>query len=138
MPDVVLGARDLLVQKDVAGRCEVVGGNFFDSVPYGGDLYILKFILHDWGDEQATAILRSCRQQIRPDGKLRLIERGIVSAGNDPDPVKFMDLHMMVLLGGQERTESEFRSLLTDAGFELVRVIPTQSPVNVLLEARPV
>ena len=137
-PDVVSGAAAVLADKGVDDRCEAIGGSFFESVPAGGDLYISKFVLHDWDDGQSTTILKNIREQIDSNGTLLLIERGIVAENSEPDPIKFMDLHMMAMLGGLERTESQFRELLTNAGFELTRVIPTSSPTNILVEAKPV
>jgi hypothetical protein len=137
LPEVVADAPSILAEKGVDDRCTVVGGSFFETVPEGGDAYLLKFILHDWNDAQAGAILNQVRKQINPEGTLLLIERGIVSENSDPDPIKFMDLHMMVMLGGLERTESEFRKLLSAAGFELSRIITTSSTRNILIEAKP-
>ena len=137
-PGVVTGAPAVLASKGVEGRCEVVGGSFFESVPAGGDAYLLKFVLHDWDDDQSKTILKKIREQVKPGGTLLLIERGIVAENSEPDPIKFMDLHMMAMLGGLERTESQFRGLLASERFELTRVIPTSSPTNILIEAKPV
>ena len=111
-----------------ADRCEVVGGDFFESVPEGANGYILSFVVHDWNDKDAMKILRNCRRAIRPDGKLLLIER-VLKPANQADDGKLSDLNMLVLLGGRERTEAEFRMLLSDAGFHLTRVIPTAGPM---------
>jgi len=112
---------------------EVIAGNFFDSVPAGGDVYILKGVVHDWNTSDAVRILKNCRRAIRPDGTLLLVE-GVMPAG-ESNPGNFMDVLMMTLTGGQERTESDFRSLLADAGFALQRVIPL-GPTS-LLECKP-
>jgi hypothetical protein len=91
-------------------RCELVAGDFFDGVPEGGDAYLLKGIIHDWNDEVAVEILRNCRRAIRPDGTLILLDT--VLTGSDDPARALMDLLMMVVTGGRERTELELRSLL--------------------------
>jgi transposase-like protein len=101
----------------------------------GGDTYVLAQILHDWDDEHCGVILGNCRQAIDSDGKLLVVEQ-VLPPANEPSLGKWLDLHMLVLLGGQERTESEYRSLLAAAGFELTRVIPTQAGASVV-EAVP-
>jgi hypothetical protein len=130
-PQVVEGARDRLVREGVAGRCKAVGGDFFEAVPAGGDLYTLKWILHDWDDEQCTTILRNCHRAMAKGGKLLLVE-SVIPRGNEPYLGKLIDLVMLVMTGGRERTEDEFRGLLATAGFRLSRVIPTRSPVSVI------
>jgi hypothetical protein len=110
LPSTVAQAPGILDGAGVRDRCEVVGGNFFDEVPGGGDLYVLKSIIHDWDDERAIAILQTCRRSTIADARLLLIER-VVRAGNGPSFSKWMDLNMMVVAGGRERTEAEYRSL---------------------------
>ena len=133
LPPVVAGA-SALRREGIADRCELVAGDFFDGVPEGGDAYLLKGIIHDWNDEAAVEILRRCRQAIRPDGTLILLET--VLTGSDEPGRALMDVLMMVLTSGRERTELEFRSLLRDASFSLTRVIST--PGHSILESRPV
>jgi SAM-dependent methyltransferase len=133
LPSVVAGA-GMLQSGHVAARCEVVGGDFFDSVPPDADGYVLSHIIHDWSDEDALRILRNCRRAIRPDGKLLLIE-GVLKPPNEPDPLKFLDV-WFIGGGGQERTEADFRALLRDGGFLLTRVIPTVGS-NAILEGQP-
>lgn len=122
-------------------RCAVVGGTFFESVPAGGDAYLLKYVIHDWDDERGAAILRRCREATAPGAVLLLIEQVLperLEAGTAARRVARLDLQMLVMTpGGRERTEREFRSLLGEAGFELRTVIPTASPFH-LLEAVPV
>jgi hypothetical protein len=101
----------------------LIAADFFKSVPAGGDAYILKRILHDWNDEEAIHILKNCRRAIAAGGKLLVIEQ-VVKPSNQPDPAKWMDLNMLTLLTGRERTEAEFRELYARAGFKLTRVIP--------------
>jgi hypothetical protein len=121
LPEVVAGAADLQTET-MAGRCELRGGDFFKEIPGDADGYILKSIIHDWNDENALTILRNCRSAINRDGKLLLIEL-IKKPSTEPQEI-FTDLMMLVLLGGQERTESDFRVLLQEAGFSLERIIP--------------
>jgi hypothetical protein len=135
-PHVVTTAAGVLEQAGVAGRCTVVEGSFFDAVPVGGDVYILKSILHDWDDASASRILRSCREAITVTGKLCVVDR-VIRPGNDPDPAKYMDLIMLVMLGGRERTADEFGQLFAEAGFRLTRIIPTSSGLSVV-EGAPV
>jgi hypothetical protein len=114
-------------------RCESVGGDFFERVPEGADAYLLAGIIHDWNDEAAVKILKNCRKAIRQDGVLLLLET-MLTPSSEPARA-LMDILMMVLTGGRERTEAEFRALLRGAGFELTRVIPT--PTASILEAQP-
>jgi hypothetical protein len=137
--DVPLAAERAYQHLDAAGvrsRSEVQGGDFFRSVPAGGDVYVMKKVIHDWNDERALAILRNCRAFMPAHGRLLMIEL-IVSSGNEPSFAKMLDLLMLTYLGGRERTEGEYRSLLQSAGFRLQRVIPTASPVS-LMEAVPI
>lgn len=138
LPSVAEGAKVIIQEAGVADRCEMAGGDFFESVPVGGDVYVLKFVIHDWDDDRTIAILRNCRKAITRDGKLLLVERGIVPHSNEPAPIKFMDLHMLVITGGIERTEAEIGALFEAAGFKLTKVIPTGSPDNVIVEGIPV
>jgi O-methyltransferase domain/Dimerisation domain len=122
LPSVTAGASEI-IQSGVANRCEVVGTNMFQSVPAGGDAYILKRILHDWSDAESARILRNCRRAITADGKLLVIEF-VVKPPNQPDAAKMMDLNMLVLLTGLERTAEEFHELYASAGFRLTRIVP--------------
>lgn len=122
-PAVVAGAEDHLRAAGVLDRCQVVGGDFFEAVASGGDAYILALILHDWEDERAAAILRQCHRAMAPGGRVLVVER-VVPPGDGPHPSKLLDLHMLVLLGGRERTEAEYGALLAAAGFAMRRVVP--------------
>jgi cyclopropane fatty-acyl-phospholipid synthase-like methyltransferase len=128
-PQVIEGA--VLQDSDVANRCEMIGGNFFESVPAGADAIILKWIIHDWNDEQSVAILKNCYRALPANGKLMLVE-AVVPATSEPHFSKFIDLNMLVMTGGRERTEAEFRKLYEDSGFKLTRVVPTESPFSVI------
>jgi SAM-dependent methyltransferase len=134
LPNVVDDAHQTLDDAGVADRCEVVGGDFFiDPLP-PADAYVLAQILHDWNDERAGAILRNCRRSIADGGRLLVID-GVVPPGSEPGFLKHMDLHMLVLVGGKERTEREWRDLLAREAFEIEGIIPA-GPAN-LIEARP-
>jgi len=119
---------------DLAERCEIVGGDFFSSVPSGGDAYILSRVIHDWDDTAALKILSNCRQAMRSDGRFLLIE-GIAKPPNEPDPNKFLDV-WFIGGGGCERTEAEYKTLLRRAGLRLTRVVPTGER-SAVLECRP-
>jgi hypothetical protein len=135
-PSVVAGAEDAIREAGLSGRCRAVGGDFFRGVPAGGDAYLMKHIIHDWSDDQATAILRNCREGVNPSGRLLLIEM-VVGLGDAADIARLIDLEMLVNLTGRERTEVEYRHLLAGAGWRLTGVIPTDSPTHII-EAEPV
>ena len=134
LPNVVSDA-EALRAPDIVERCEIVGGDFFESVPPDGDAYILSRVIHDWDDNAALKILGQCRRAIRSDGRLLLIE-GVSKPPNVPDPNKFLDV-WFIGGGGRERTEAEYRALLRSGGFALERVVPTDGP-SAILESRPV
>jgi predicted O-methyltransferase YrrM len=116
----------------VMERCEVVGGDFFQSVPAAGNAYVLKRVLHDWNDAQAIQILHRCREAMAREGCVLTIE-GVIRPGNALDPLKDMDVLVgMALTGGRERTEAEFRTLYEKAGLYLTRVIPTPATVSIV------
>lgn len=118
-PHVVPQAQATLAAKGVSERVEVVGGDFFTTVPSEGDCYVLSAVLHDWGDEAAIAILKQCRLAMPPEAKLVVVEQ-VLSPGADQSAVKLADVHMLLTnAGGKERTEAEWRELLQTAGFEL-------------------
>jgi hypothetical protein len=135
LPEVVAAAPTRLAELGLADRCAVEGGSFFDSVPKGGDAYILKHILHDWAEPEAGRILRTVRTAMDPDARLLIVEL-VVPEHTAPHPSKFIDLEMLVNAGGRERTEAEYRDFLARHGFTLTKRVPTASPDNVL-EARP-
>jgi hypothetical protein len=135
-PTVVEGALGELEAAAVADRCRLVGGDFFASVPAGGDVYLLVAVLHNWDDDQAVAILRTCRAAMSSDSRLIVVE-WMIPPGNGPDLGKLVDLQMLVLFGGRERTEREFRELFAEAGFELAgsRAMPF---AGTIIEGTPV
>jgi hypothetical protein len=120
---VVAGAREFLEAAGVASRCEVIAGNFFESVPERGDAYLLKSVLQDWDDPHAVAILRNCRRAMEAGARLLAIER-IIPPGNDFHPSKLGDLLMLVMYGGRVRSEREFAQLYAEAGFALESITP--------------
>ena len=134
--EVIEGARPKIEAAGLADRLEAVAGDFFKSVPAGGDAYLMKWIIHDWDDEKSNAILGNCRSRIQPKGRLILVD-SVVPETNEPHFSKFIDLNMLVMTGGKERTEKEFAQLLANAGFKLLRVIPTDLPTSII-EAEPV
>jgi len=117
------------VLADMAGRVEVQSGSFFERVP-AADVILLKSVLHDWNDERCQVILDHCRAAMQPASRLLAIEMVVSSP---PDQMTaFYDLHMQVLLGGRERTESEFASLFRKAGMRLRRCLATKSPMRIM------
>lgn len=134
LPHVIAEAKPLLAQTEVSDRAELQSGDFFKSVP-SADAYLLKFIIHDWDDERSILILKNCRQAVNPNGRLLLLET-IVPPRNEPSFSKFIDLNMLVMTGGSERTEKEFAALFEKAGWRLEKVINTGSLFYVI-EARP-
>jgi len=131
MPHVVAGAPTYLAEHGVADRCEVIGGNFFEQVPRGGDAYLLKHIVHGFPEEQAIQLLKQCRKAMDVGAKLILIERIIDEKQPRPDAL-YLDMIMLSMAGGRERTVKEYAELLEKAGFRLKRVVPTASPASVI------
>jgi predicted transcriptional regulator len=131
----VVDTPEYLQRAGVLDRCEVVGGSFFESVPVGGDLYVLKRVMHDWPDDVCAGILRACRNAVAKDGRVVVID-AVIPPGNTPDLNKTVDLLMMVLLDGRERSADEFSALFASADLKLTRVVPTPSRLSVV-EAIP-
>jgi hypothetical protein len=130
-PDTIAAAQPLLQQHGVTDRCTTQSGNFFESVPAGGDCYIMKHIIHDWNDEQCITLLQNCRKAMKPGGKVLVVEM-VVPEGNQPSPSKFLDLQMLLFLPGCERTATEYKELFDKAGFELTQIVPTPSPFSII------
>lgn len=131
-PEVVEGAGATLAGAGVADRVERIGGSFFESAPAGGDTYLLKHILHDWNDDECVTILRHVREAMSPTARVVVVEMLVSDA---PSPAPLLDLNMLVMLTGKERTADEFGALFARAGLALARVTPTHSPFAVI-EAR--
>ncbi|MCI0538548.1 MAG: acetylserotonin O-methyltransferase [Verrucomicrobiales bacterium] len=134
-PRVIETAGELLRAAGVAERCELRAGDFFEAIPAHGDAYLMSHLLHDWDDEHAKKLLTRTRRVTKPGTRLLIIEK-LIPPGNEPSLAKLMDIHMLVLSGGLERTEEEYRRLLADTGFRLERIVPTASIMSVL-EAVP-
>lgn len=129
---VVAGAQKRIAELNLLDRCSTAYGDFFKNVPTG-DAYIMKHIIHDWNDERALIILNNCHAAMAKSGarKLLLVEM-ILPGRNVAHPSKFLDVEMLMLPGGRERSEAEFKTLLEKAGFTLTRIVDTQSPHNVI------
>lgn len=134
-PSVVEGIEEQLAQDGLAERCRIAAGDFFESVPAGADAYLLKYVIHDWDDEHSLKILASCRRAMADDARLLLVETVVPPPGT-PHYAKLQDLEMLVVAGAQERTVDEYTRLLEQAGFRLLRVVPTTEPASVI-EAAP-
>lgn len=135
LPSVLDGAGARFEDAGVAQRCTLQGGSFFEAVPDGADLYLMKTVIHDWDDDKSLTILRNVRTAIAADGKLLLMEL-VLPEGAPPHPGMLLDLEMLVHAGGLERTANEYRSLLSRAGFRLTRVIRSAGPMSIV-EALP-
>ena len=132
LPHVTAGAAALLRGGGVADRCQIVSGDFFTSVPEGGDAYIMKHILHDWDDERAIQILRTCHSGMRRGGKVLIVD-SVIPSSNAAHFGKLLDLAMLAFTPrGRERTGAEFRDLLRRSGFKLRRIIPTETHLSVV------
>jgi SAM-dependent methyltransferase len=125
-PHLEAESRAAIHNAGLEDRCRFEGGSFFDRVPEGADTYLLSAILHDWTDDDAVRILRSCNEAARTDSRLIVVEY-LIPPGDAPHPGKSLDLLMLVWVGGRERTETEFRALLAKGGFRLERIIVTSS-----------
>src|SRR5262249_48925093 len=119
-PSVIESARHEIDKYRLDGRCERAGIEFVASGPAGGDAHMMKHIIHDWDDEHWLRILKNCHAVMQPGGRLLVID-AVIAPGNEPSVGKTLDLFML-LIGGRERTETEFRTLFETAGFELTRV----------------
>jgi hypothetical protein len=131
LPHVVAGAKSTITGAGLESRCDIAGGDFFQSVP-PADGYVMKSIIHDWDDEHAIKILKNCAAAMRAkDGKIILIEL-VINPGNHPELGKWIDLEMLAIASGRERTESEYAELFGKAGLRLLRVVRTPAPASVV------
>lgn len=130
LPGVCDGAKDNVATHDLASRCRVESGDFFREVP-AGDAHIMSFIIHDWHDEPAGAILRNIHRAQPAHGRVILVEN-VIPAGNDPNFGKLIDIEMLALANGRERRAEEFGALFAAAGYRLSRIVPTASPCAVI------
>ena len=135
LPHVIERAKDPIEAAGLANRCELVSGSFFESIPQGANTYMMRHIIHDWDDGKSLTILRNCHQAMSSSSKLLLVE-SVIPPGNEPFGGKFLDLVMMLIPGGKERTENEYRRLFDEAGFELTRVVPTATEISIVEGAK--
>jgi 2-polyprenyl-3-methyl-5-hydroxy-6-metoxy-1,4-benzoquinol methylase len=133
LPSVIAAAREQIAASDIAPRCQLVAGDVFQAreIPQRADAYIMRQIIKDWHDEAVVQILSNCRQAMRPGGKILVAEQ-VILPGQRMQPAKLIDLQLMVVLSGQERTEAEYRALFEKAGLTLARIVPTHSPYSIL------
>ena len=130
LPQVIERAKENGLFASVASRCEFVSGDFFESLPKA-DGYIMKHIIHDWYDEEATKILTNISNNMDRNGRVLLVEM-VIGGPNEPDLGKVLDIEMLVSPGGKERTAEEYRELFAGAGLKLTRIVPTKSPYSVI------
>lgn len=131
LPHVIERAQERMRASGLLDRCQLVSGSFFDAVPAGADAYLLRHIIHDWDEEKCLTILRNCHRAMASASKLLVIE-SVIPPGNQPFHGKFLDLVMLLIPGGKERTEKEYRTLFERAGFELTRIVPTGTEVSIV------
>ena len=130
LPAVAKRAEEVVADIGISERCGIVGGDFFKSVPASGDAYLLRHVLHDWDDREAIAILKNCRDAMRPGGRVLVVE-SLIPSGNEPCFGKWLDL-MMLVVGGRERTKEQYAELFSAAGLRLIRIVPTAHEVSVI------
>lgn len=131
LPGVVARATPNFVKAGLTDRCELVSGSFFESIPAGPDAYLMRHIIHDWNDEQCLTILKNIHRVMPDHGRL-LVAESVIPPGNDPYFGKLLDLNMLVVPGGQERTADEYAALFSKAGFRLTRIVPTKSELSIV------
>jgi hypothetical protein len=134
-PHTAARARQRVAAAGLAGRCEVIAGSFFDTVPPGADAYLISNVLVDWDDERAAAILRNCRAAMPAHGQVLILEEVYpprVAPSDECRGVAAIDVLMLVCTGGRQRSEEEFRSLLAASGLRLSRVVPTATGASVV------
>lgn len=132
---VIEGAKKYISAHGLAGRCAAVAGDFFRSVPPGADVYILKNVIHDWDDDGSATILRNCQRALARNGRVLVVET-LMSPDGNRFFASLMDLNMLVISGGRERGEAEYRALFDKAGLKLTKIVPTLFPLS-LIEGVP-
>jgi hypothetical protein len=135
LPHNQAGAAELIQSRGMADRVTFCPGSFFESIPGGCDLYMLSHVIHDWSEEQCLTILGNCHRAMSAGSRLLIVEM-VLPEGNAFHPGKALDITMLTLAGGQERSEPEYRALLEKANFQLTRVIPTSSPLSIVEACR--
>jgi hypothetical protein len=131
LPGVVERAKAGIQAAGLESRCQTIGGSFFDSIPTGAAAYMMRHIIHDWDDEKSIRILKNIHKAMSSEAKLLVVE-GVIPPGNEPSFEKLLDLAMLIITGGKERTEAEYRALYEAAGFRLTRIVPTRAGVSVI------
>jgi len=133
LPHVAANAAETFTHAGIASRVRIESGDFFTELPSGADAIIMKHIIHDWDDERAAQILRTIRPHLsgKPGGRIILLE-AVLQPGNQPDLGKMIDLEMLMMPGGKERSEAEFASLFKSAGYALTCLVPTKSPLSII------
>ena len=131
IPSVIQKTREMIQARGIEDRCQAVECDFFKKIPSGSDAYLMSNILHDWSDEQCRIILTNCKHAMKNESRLLVVEI-IVPAGNEPSVAKLLDLEMLVMTGGRERTEAEFNYLFESSGFRLSRIIPTKENICII------
>ena len=136
MPNVIEEATCHICSLKMDHRCETMSGNFFETIPAGADAYYMQHIIHDWNDERSLKILGNCRRALegRKDGRLLIVD-SVVPENSEPHLSKMLDLEMLLMPGGRERTRGEWDALFAKAGFEIVRIVPMRAAESVI-EAR--
>jgi hypothetical protein len=130
LPHVAESAKKVVESAGLAGRVEVVSGDFFKEVPADADIYLLKHILHDWDDAKSVAILETIKKAMKPTSKILVVEFALPHDAT-PSPAHFMDLNMLVMLDGRERTSEQYGALFAKAGLRMSRFIQTPSPIGI-------
>ncbi len=130
-PGVIARARAAAERAMLADRCDLVAGDFLDQIPAGADIYLLRHILHNWDDDRSINILKNVHAAMSPDARVLVVDR-IIPRGNDPGFGKWMDLNMLVILGGVERTIEEFQRLFDYVGFRIRQVSSTNADVSLI------
>jgi ubiquinone/menaquinone biosynthesis C-methylase UbiE len=131
LPHVIERAKEKIQAAGLQDRCRLVPGSFFDAVPEGADAYVLRHIIHDWDEGKCLTILRNCHRAMSPKSKLLVIE-SVIPSGNSRFHGKFLDLVMLLIPGGKERTQEEYRHLFVQAGFEVTQIVPTGTEVGII------
>ena len=131
LPHVIDRATTQIESAGLSNRCRLVAGDFFQNVPDGADAYFMRHIIHDWEDEKSLTILRNCHRAMPAHGKLLLVE-SVIPPGNEPFGGKFLDLVMLLMPGGKERTRNEYQTLFEKAGFTLSQIVPTSTEVSII------
>ena len=131
IPSVIQEARKIIQSRGLEDRCQAAECDFFKKISSGSDAYLMSNILHDWSDEQCQIILTNCHRAMKTESRLLVVEM-VISPGNEPSVAKLLDLEMLVITGGRERTETEFNNLFVSSGFKLSRIIPTKESVCVI------